>query len=1203
MTGRINVLEKPTSLSLLIVLLLVFAQGLRAQNFDYGNAWYDDSKIYAKIRTWEDGVYRVPAAQLSAINFPIAGFDPNNLHLMYRGKEVPMHVVSNAGNLQYIEFFGLRNDGKVDSIMYRNPYSGIHDPDQQPNENLSLFSDTAAFFLTYDQNPGLRYTTFNDQNYQNYSPETFFRYRSYHEYHPATGGQSVDWNNGGGSQYDIFHVLNSYYITGEGYVGRAFGFGNEAVIQMPTPHAANLGNPSEFSCRVFGRSSWQHDFQASLDQVPVMRDTVNNVYIRTRNTTFNSTIGNSVRMAFTALGTQNNNTDNNNYCWSSIVYDRLFNMDNEPAIRMVDWLDPANAYFRFAGAVGTSTAYAWDLTNRVRSTGVINGDTLRVVVPGATNEREIYVVSDDGLKSALVERPQLNNLSDASNGAEMVIITHRSLASSANAYKSYRDTASANQMDTRVVFVDEIYDEFGYGTITPHAIKRFCKYSLDNWSTRPDYFLLWGKGQYQTRDFPFNLVPTYGDPACDYEYVSDFNSTVMDPVTEAAIGRVNCYTNAEGLSYLEKVRDYEYTDWDEWMKHVVFMGGGDDETEQTPILRAFRDNYKPWLEAPPFGGTVHYYQKFNTGQVTNSNLTSTQRINAGASIIHFFGHSSNNIYDVDIQEPVLYQNWSKYPLMIAFGCYGGNFTSDSKSFGERFVLEEGRGSIGYLANSTAGYLTPLKNFGDSFYPSMYGTNFGQPIGKVIQAAIEDYANSWSDQVHINHAKQMNLQGDPSIVIYTPEFPDLEITDADIFFTPQDFSASDSSFTMNVATHNIGLVTQDSFYLSIRQQLPSGTWVTYPSAKHPPVVRVDTLTYEIPNPFGQRMAGLNGFDVFVDSTDILTEYRENNNRVLYPKLIPGNIPAILYPYDYAVVDRNDISLSASAFVISRNPKVRYIYEIDTVITFNSPFLQNSGVVEGSALFSEWTPRLLQQDSMVYYWRVRLADINPAAWASASFKYIPTKVGWAQSRPPQFFEDPTFQVEMDQINREWEFGQRSVELHAFVNQLGHGNYRLANGAFSNIVPSGTLRGLMYTPIRARDLAPTIVGTSNGDWVFAGMPDAEGDVLQAIAGLPDGDYFLAVSEGNPRAHLWSDEFIRAFAMIGCDTSKIRDIPNSNSFIIFGRKGYPGQGVVISEPNIYDELSNIWKFDLRISLATNFDNGTSSLPLQWVRPRIGTN
>ncbi|HHG86717.1 MAG TPA: hypothetical protein ENJ82_18355, partial [Bacteroidetes bacterium] len=745
-----------------------------------------------------------------------------------------------------------------------------------------------------------------------------------------------------------------------------------------------------------------------------------------------------------------------------------------------------------------------------------------------------------------------------------------------------------NQLNTRVVYTDEIYDEFGYGSITPHAIKRFCKYSLDNWTTKPKFFLLWGKGQYQTRGHANNRVPTYGYPASDYEYVSDFEENSVNVVPEAAIGRVNVYTNEDGFAYLEKVDEYEHTPWQKWMKETVFLGGGNDTTEQKPILDAFRINYIPHLEAAPQGGTGNYYQKYNTGQITNASMTATQRINAGASIIHFFGHSSSNIYDVDIQEPVLYNNYSKYPFMIAFGCYGGDFTGDGKSFGERFVLESGRGSIGYLANSTAGYLTPLKNFGKVLYPQLYNTSFGEPIGIVIKETIRDYNAIWGDQVHLNHAKQVNLQGDPSLVVYYPEKPDLEITDSDIFFQPQDFSASDSSFVINIVTHNVGRVTQDSFYLSIRQQLPSGIWITYPKTKHGPVVAMDTFQHVISNTIGHAMAGLNRFDIFVDSTDVLSEYREDNNRILFQKLIPGNTPAILFPYDFAVIDQNEVTLSASSFVLNQNPKVRYIFEIDSVITFNSPLLRNSGVIEGTASFSQWSTGLSLQDSAVYYWRVRLADINPAAWADASFKYIPTKIGWAQSRPPQFFEDPSTRIEMDQLNYEWRFDQRAVELHAFVNQGDHANYRLANGAFSNIVPSGTSqRGLMYTPIRSRDLIPTIVGTPNGDWVYAAMPDGQGDVVQAIAGLPQGDYFLAVSEGNPKVPTWADHVVAAFALIGCDTSQIRAIPNNNSVIIFGRKGYPGQGIVISEPNVYDNVSNTSKFDLRLPLHTNFDRG----------------
>ncbi|MEM7037670.1 MAG: hypothetical protein AAF570_11875, partial [Bacteroidota bacterium] len=426
-------------------------------------------------------------------------------------------------------------------------------------------------------------------------------------------------------------------------------------------------------------------------------------------------------------------------------------------------------------------------------------------------------------------------------------------------------------------------------------------------------------------------------------------------------------------------------------------------------------------------------------------------------------------------------------------------------------------------------------------------------------------------------------------MYTPRKPDLAIGQPDVFFEPEDFSAADSSFTINVVTHNYGLVTQDSFFLSIRQRTPNGTnWIVYPKTKHPPVVRQDTLRYTIYNDLGPGMAGLNTFDIFVDSTDILDEYAETNNRLNFLQLIPGDVPAILYPYEFAVVPDRETKLSASTFVMSSNQQVRYIYEIDTVVTFDSPMRTNSGVITGSANYSEWNLPFQFTDSTVYYWRVRLADINPAVWADASFRYIDTKRGWAQAKPPQFFKDATKQITIDPVNYEWEFDPWSVELHAFLNEGAHGNYRMSNGAFASIVPgSNSLNGLMYTPIRSRDLVPLITGTGNGDWVYASMPDAQGDVASAIAGMADGDYFLAVSEGDPKISTWAPYTAAAFHLIGCDTSKIRATAPDKSLIILGRKGHPGQGIVINESNVYDAATGLYKYDLRKALHSNYDKG----------------
>ena len=45
--------------------------------------------------------------------------------LFIEGRTVPIYVKKTGAGFSYIEFFGRRNDGKIDSIMYRDPNSGL----------------------------------------------------------------------------------------------------------------------------------------------------------------------------------------------------------------------------------------------------------------------------------------------------------------------------------------------------------------------------------------------------------------------------------------------------------------------------------------------------------------------------------------------------------------------------------------------------------------------------------------------------------------------------------------------------------------------------------------------------------------------------------------------------------------------------------------------------------------------------------------------------------------------------------------------------------------------------------------------------------------------------------------------------------------------------------------------------------------------
>lgn len=1146
-TDMLNLEIMARTLCIYALLLLTFSYA-HAQ-FDYGNDWYkqNPNQTYIKLLVEEDGIYRISASELEAAGYDLSTAKAPNLQLIYRGREVPIYVGGKSGDSwEFIEFYGKRNDGRVDSIMYRDPQSGLHKPGLQPNIEISLFSDESAYFLTWSSLFGQRYVRFFDPIYTSQEPEVSFLYESMVEYLPGNTGTT--YVRGGGGSFDSEYTLNSDYVIGEGYMGPLIQFNSPRNIEIPTPGVIE-GSTFSLNARIFHRSRAQHRVQAYINNEinPILDSALasNRIDIQTYRRTASYNLSDITDVRFEAIQSQN---DNNNLCWASISYQRGFTLNGDSSILIRNWNKQGLSYFQFQNITGSDSVYVYDLSNPIRSVGLISGSEANVNLPPAIEGRDLLIVTDRGIKKPKIEEHTLSGLFNPNKGAEFVIITHPELEASANAYAAYRDSASSIELSAKVVYTNQIYDEYGYGTITPWAIKRFCKDALDNWQIKPRYFLLWGKGRFLTRDPHPTLVPTFGYPATDYEFVGhyDQNSTNMFP--EASIGRVNVTSNEEGLLYLNKVKEYESSGWEPWMKRGVFLGGGSDAAEQNAIAQGLIYGINIF-EDIPLGGDAFYFQK-STASIGDPDLAGYHDvISEGTSIIHFFGHSSSNIQDISIREATEYENSGRYPIMIAMGCYGGDFTG-GVSFGERWVLSGDRGSIGYLGNSSAGYLTPLRDYSRIFY-NIYldSENLGVPIGDIFKQTITKYTDSINSVVSRNHAKQLNFQGDPAITLYQPDNPDYDISQSDIFFTPDNFSAQDDSFQISIIVNNLGLAVTDSFRISISQRIPDGAVISHPDITAPSTRFRDTLSLMLPNTFGNAIAGENIFEVFVESEEKIIERNENNNRVTLNRVVPGNIPAILFPTKYSIVGQTNIELSASAFFMTQDDNVGYVFEIDTSYQFNSPFRRTSPVVQGSASFSSWPVPYSLEDSTIYYWRVRLADVTPSTWSESSFRYIADKNGWAQADFPQFEESTVDQIQVDVVQQEWSFDNFGIELDLRARR-GLGFQYIINGSTFDY----DIRGLYQN-----GLAFIIIDyqTLEVRQDFGMARTGEFSLLRnAILNVRNGDYVIVANNRNAEWDTWTDEMYETLKLIGA-SDNLRLLSGDDGFVVLGRKGFPNSAV----------------------------------------------
>lgn len=726
---------------------------------DIANDWINPSQTYIKLLVPETGVYRVSQQELLNAGFDLSQVEVDKLHLYFRGEEQFIYVTLDQNDeLNFLEFFGEKHDGGDDQSLYREALTGARESRIQTHPAISLFSDTSAYFLTWDQQASLyRYTNYLNTAYQNFSSVTHFRYESRLDFDPESSG-SV-YSEGVGGEYEPFFSLSSNYGLGEGFVGPGFSFSNQHTLSLPSFFSTNSPNV-ELSFRILGQSQSPHHLRAVLNgetNNPIL-DTIHNTskgYIQTykRNANLSQPLPPSTQVEFSALRA---NTDNNHVVFASIIYDRLPILSGQASIRISQWTDTTAAYFRFAQDDGNDSVYVYDLENGIRNIGIIDNGIAKVVVNGTPGSKDLYVSTDNGIRSAEIIAPRLNNLSEEA-GAELLIITNRKLASSAQAYANYRDTNQVNSLSAQVVFTDEIYDEFGYGSPTPLAIQRFCNFALNNWATFPEYVLLWGKAKDQIRGDSDNLLPTYGYPASDHYFITPLQAAARSElIPKIPIGRLNIKSDQEGMNYLNKVRSYEHSQDNSFLNQGVFLGGGASLGEQNAIKSALEFVQNTFDTSSPLKQS---YLCLHAIRPTDT--LCDQSIDTGVGLIHFFGHATANVQDIALMEAFEYNNFGKFPLMIGMTSITGGFTQES-SFSERWVLEENRGAIAYVGNSSFAYLNPLRDIGKVLYPNLYKAQ-DQRLGDAIHESLVLLIDSLQGVQYVNHALQFNLQGDPTLL--------------------------------------------------------------------------------------------------------------------------------------------------------------------------------------------------------------------------------------------------------------------------------------------------------------------------------------------------------------------------------------------------------------------------------------------------------
>lgn len=741
----------------------------KAQSFDYGNGWYDAAQHYLRLKVPTTGIYRVHASDVVGAGFDTTGIVPSNMHLVYRGIESYIHVEpAPGGGWEYVEFYGQRNDAGLDTLMYLNPNTGHYDRRIHPNPNISTFSDTSVYYLFADGQPGLRLQEPTFPRRPHFTHWNAIYKTVMADYGPGSG---YPFSNGGSAPDDIYTALNPNWTWGEGYVGKPFGPGNDYVYHAPTP---------------FFRSN-------AVGAVPLV-SLHYSVLAPLPTTTLSSLLSQGSAFQFLALGYESQSIKWINWgqgnvlpdtselrlqvnavpllgdrCYTSyMAVSYLADADLQGASQVAfQRKDTADAQMHLRNCGPGTTAIAYDLFTHTRNVGVIQNNDVTVWLPGDTNSlfvfpnvpREAIVCTDQGVLTPVIEAGHgPHDLTDPSNGTDMVLITARALSTSAMAYQAYRQQSPTHPLNVKIVYTDEIYEEFGYGSPHPYAIKRFIKYALDEWAVSPKFVMIWGRGKADIRAGGVNHVPAWGQPVSDNLFVSAFRRDTADFEPAVAIGRVPLLTDQQGLDYLAKVASYETQPDAAWMRNGLFLSGTSSPLSAFVTLDAQTHAAASFRAPSTLGRPLQFHWQGGVLQTGNA-VAQDSLLQDGVGLICLMADDADS---VGLAQPSQLTNGTKLPLLIGMSSGTGDFGADSLTMAEQWVLEPGKGAIASLGYSAIAQLQPMAKWNEIFCKLAFDTDSRRSLGEIAMRALDSIATTLPGQAFQNQALCMNLLGDPSL---------------------------------------------------------------------------------------------------------------------------------------------------------------------------------------------------------------------------------------------------------------------------------------------------------------------------------------------------------------------------------------------------------------------------------------------------------
>ncbi|MBK7429103.1 MAG: hypothetical protein IPI60_19805 [Saprospiraceae bacterium] len=862
----------------------------------YGNEWIQYDQRYFKLKVAEEAIYKISVAELRVAGFPVEETEGRLLQLYSRGVQVPIYVNTEGAlsDTDYFLFYGVPNRSELDSFLYANGESDMLNP------GYSLVNDTASYFLSWSEIPGLRYELVQNDLQNLPAPELYFMdelvYRETVSY--------IKRPNGAGSL--------SRFSSGEGFAGNAVV---NAQANLPTPFLYSQGPAAQLEIRLCSNNSRDHELQLLFNDKELESLTFNNFnFISKRYSIPAAELIVQNKINFNRLGVAENRYS---LGIAALQFPSQFQLSDG---NFKSWRPNRNGKQQIVWkGLNAATQEAWLFDPQTNQAVKDEASSGSVTFGYSASDTTTLIL---GLSSGFKTVPQILPISFenyTANAGNYLILSHEDLINGGvgngqvQAYAEYRRSAEGGSYEVTIADVRQIYDQFGWG-VDRHfiAVRNFFHY-LHKTGAQVEHILLLGKG----RDFR-NLrtgaqvaeaaasfyVPTFGGPGADMLLVCG-DQTVYPLFS---LGRIPAVNGDDIRVYLDKVIEYEnaqrypIAEADRfWQKRVLHLSGGTSAAEQAQ-LKGIMERIGNELESNSFAANLFAYAKLSSDPVEgNVPQEIYGLINSGISLLSFLGHSGSTTIDFNIDNFAQIQNKGKYPVFLALGCSVGNVHTAEKSYGERFTFNKDKGAIAFIASSGLGYPSILENYSRKFY-EFFGSRDKINIGLTLREVHREFSGT-GNRLFQEQLEQTTINGDPALKLNLQEGPDFVFDFSTAKIQNNNINITQDTFNFNVDILNIGTGITDSVEIKVDREFPDGSIETM-VVRTPGSGYRNHLSMHMPVR-GEKSLGMNIIRLTIDPQMLIPE-----NLMQTPeKIIP--LQAVLARKDFDFYFRNQCQSSLSA----------------------------------------------------------------------------------------------------------------------------------------------------------------------------------------------------------------------------------------------------------------------------------------------------